>query len=64
MSELQELDIRNTPVADAGLVHLAGLTRLQVLHVAGTKVTIAGAKLLKQSLPVCFIPPFEWADYR
>ena len=42
-------------VADAGLVHLEGLTHLQYLNVNRTKVTDAGVKKLQAALPHCKI---------
>ena len=42
-------------ITDAGLVHLKGLTGLQTLNLAGTKVTDAGVAELKKALPNCEI---------
>jgi hypothetical protein len=42
-------------VTDAGLKELAGLKSLQALDLTFTKVTDAGLKELRQSLPHCRI---------
>jgi hypothetical protein len=44
------LDLRDTQVGDAGLVHLKELTSLQHLDLANTRVTPAGVKALKQAV--------------
>ena len=48
-----ELDLENTQVTDAGLVHLKDLTKLTTLILAGTSVTKAGVAELKKALPKC-----------
>jgi hypothetical protein len=48
---LQELNLAETQVTDAGLKHLKGLTALQGLDLSRTKVTDAGVEALKKSLP-------------
>ena len=45
------LGLQDTEVTDAGLVHLKGLTQLQVLGLQDTEVTNAGVAKLKQALP-------------
>ena len=42
-------------VTDAGLVHLKGMTKLERLYLAGTKVTTTGVADLKKALPNCRI---------
>ena len=44
-----------TKVTDAGLVHLKGLSKLQMLSLSYTKVTDAGVKKLQAALPKCKI---------
>ena len=52
---ISEVASKGTRVTDAGLVHLKGLTRLQVLDVSSTQVTDGGVQKLQQSLPNCGI---------
>jgi len=42
-------------VPDAGLIHLAGLTKLEDLELVETDVTDAGVKQLQQALLNCRI---------
>ena len=49
------VNLVNTKVTDAGLVHLKGLTNLQSLGLKNTKVTDAGVKKLQAALPKCEI---------
>ena len=44
---LRELVLENTPITDAGLVHLKGLTSLQILLLGNTNITDAGLGHLK-----------------
>ena len=46
---------RTKAITDAGLVHLKGLTKLEVLSLYGTKITDAGIQELKKALPDCKI---------
>jgi hypothetical protein len=56
LTELDEwLGLVGTGVTDSGLVHLRGLTKLRQVNVRRTKVTAAGAKQLKKSLPNAMI---------
>jgi hypothetical protein len=63
LTQLQELHfggfmgmgIPRTNVGDAGLQHLKGLTRLQLLEIGGTNVTDAGVKDLQKALPKAYI---------
>jgi hypothetical protein len=41
----------NTAITDAGLVHLKGLTNLDVLQIGGTRITQRGIRQLRQWLP-------------
>lgn len=47
LKRLEELNLSHTDVDDAGLAHVAGLTRLKRLCVASTRVTSAGLVPLK-----------------
>lgn len=42
-------------MTDAGLLHLQGLSQLQVLQLYNTQVTRQGVKKLQQALPNCEI---------
>jgi len=44
-----------TPITDAGLNALSGLSQLRFLALTDTKVTEAGAAKLKKALPHCEI---------
>lgn len=50
-----ELDLRRTEITGARLVHLKGLTNLEVLTLFKTKVTDAGAAELRKVQPNCGI---------
>ncbi len=50
-----QYDLAGTQVADAGLVHLKGLTKLKRLSLQGSQVTRAGVAELKKALPKCSI---------
>ena len=50
-----KVNLSHTQVTDAGLVHLAGLTNLEVLYLYGTQVTDAGLDELRKALPNCKI---------
>jgi hypothetical protein len=52
---LQSLNLFDTKVTDAGLVHLKGLTSLQSLTLFNTEVTDAGVEGLQSALPQCSI---------
>jgi hypothetical protein len=51
LTSLQELFLDGTAVTDGGLVHLHGLTRLNMLRLTNTKVTDAGVAELQRALP-------------
>jgi hypothetical protein len=55
LKTLQNLDIHNTKITDAGLMYLFGLKRLKKLYLGYTKVTEAGVKKLRKALPACDI---------
>jgi hypothetical protein len=55
MLRLQYLDLYGTKVTDAGLVHLAGLSRLDSLNLYCTHVTEKGVENLQRALPSCKI---------
>ena len=41
----------DTRIADAGLLHIAALSNLEMLHLAGTQVTADGIARLEKELP-------------
>jgi hypothetical protein len=49
LDRLDEIECANTQIGDAGLMHLAGLKRLEYLDVRGTRTTRSGIDRLKQS---------------
>ena len=51
LSNLSQLDLDDTKITDAGLVHLKELTKLTFLTLRGTMVTDAGVNQLRQALP-------------
>ena len=53
--EVVVVDLDSTPVTDAGLAHLAGLTALESLRLSNTQVTDAGVAELQKALPNCEI---------
>ena len=49
LTRLKQLDFRDaTGITDAGIAHLAGLTRLRRLYLRGTQITDAGLAQLKE----------------
>jgi hypothetical protein len=50
---LRELDLMDTRVTDAGLIHLEGLVNLARLYLYGTNLTDAGIQRLRRALPHC-----------
>jgi len=50
---LRSLDLRDTCVTDAGLVHLKGLRQLEKLVLLNTRVTSEGVQGIQQALPNC-----------
>ena len=70
MKKLTHLDLAETRVGDAGLVHLKSLDNLQTLDLTGTQVTPAGLEHLRafNSLRFCdfsytAVPPELAADF-
>ena len=53
--ELHHLTLNRTQLTDSGLAHLKGLSGLQELGLAGTKVTDAGIADFGAALPKCKI---------
>jgi hypothetical protein len=51
LTNLQELYLYGTSVTDAGMAYLAKMTRMRVLDVSATEVTIAGVVALQKELP-------------
>ncbi|HUE71435.1 MAG TPA: DUF1570 domain-containing protein [Pirellulaceae bacterium] len=51
LKKLKVLYLTNSPVSDQCLTHLKGLKLLETLETSGTKITPAGRKNLKLSLP-------------
>ena len=51
LKQLENLDLANTQVTDAGLEHLKGLTKLGYLYLDNTRVTNEGVERLTQMLP-------------
>jgi hypothetical protein len=51
LTNLDELDLRNTQITDAGLANLKGLAKLHRLCLGGSQVTDAGVKELQRALP-------------
>ena len=47
-SEVDAVDLRDTQITDAGLIHLKGMTKLVNLHLDGTSITDAGLVHLKE----------------
>ena len=54
-ADATDINLSYAPVTDAGLEDLAGLKRLTVLVLLGTRVTEAGVKDLRAALPRCEI---------
>jgi hypothetical protein len=52
---LQELDLRQTEVTDAGLEYLKVLTKLRYLNLKGTQVSDEAVEKLQQALPYCVV---------
>ena len=55
MTTLEVLFLVRTKIGDAGLKHLAGMTNLEHLGLAGTQVTAEGVADLQKALPNCKI---------
>jgi len=55
LTSLESLALRDTPVTDAGLVHLKNLKNLRRLDLGGTRVTENGVETLQETLRNCEI---------
>ncbi|MEX2027177.1 MAG: hypothetical protein WEH44_07745 [Pirellulaceae bacterium] len=55
LHELKSLSLCGSPITDAGLTHLRGMTQLKQLDCRGTKVTDRGIESLQKDLPHCRI---------
>jgi hypothetical protein len=53
--DLFHMTLINANVTDAGLMHLAHMTKLAMLDVRGTNITAQGEMKLRQALPDCFV---------
>jgi hypothetical protein len=62
MTEMVELDLRNTKITDPGLQSLVTCGKLQVLHVGNTAISAQGARELKKSLPATYMPPYTGGE--
>ncbi len=62
LTHLREVFLDNTAASDAGLAHLKGLTRLRVLHLAGTQVTDFAVHEVQLALPQLTI--YYWVSDR
>lgn len=51
LTELNELDLCNDKITNAGMAHVKRLPKLTDLHLSHTKVTDAGVADLKQARP-------------
>jgi hypothetical protein len=54
---LQGLNVMQTAITDAGLVHLKEMKGLQTLSLVLTKTTVAGRDDLRKALPNTHITP-------
>ena len=55
LSKLRKLDLGGTPIDDAALVHLKGLTNLTEIWLDQTKITKEGVASLQKSLTKCMV---------
>jgi hypothetical protein len=54
---LDWIELGQTPLDDRAVPHLLALKGLKQLNVAGTKLSAAGLKQLREGLPQCKITP-------
>ena len=52
---LRELDLRKTPVSDAGLPHLHAARSLRLIELEETRVSSTAVAALQDALPGCVI---------
>ena len=55
LPRVKSLTLRGSPITDAGLTHLHGMTQLEELDCRGTKITDRGIEALRRALPSCRI---------
>jgi len=53
LNTLQQLNLNDTRITDAGLVHLKGLTQLRELVISDTQISDTGFDELQAALPNC-----------
>jgi hypothetical protein len=53
MPKLDNVDLTNTSITDAGLEFLSKIKTLEYLHVEGTRVTANGISQVRSALPNC-----------
>ena len=62
--EIDTVDLNDTQVTDAGLVHLTGMTKMVSLHLDGTPITDAGLVHLKglTNMKILFVRKTQVTD--
>jgi hypothetical protein len=56
LRNLKVLYLTNSPISDAGLIHLRGLKQLESLETTGTRISADGRKKLEAMLPKMHSP--------
>ncbi|MBB75702.1 MAG: hypothetical protein CMJ75_14450 [Planctomycetaceae bacterium] len=54
---LKTLNLRDTPITDAGVEYLTSLKKLRTLSIGNSQITEAGVAKLQQALPNCTVTP-------